>query len=59
MKDEVWEFVGGTEPLVFDWIPPEIVTERVGVRTKSGIITMKVTFLIYDDGSIGSICERL
>ena len=48
-----------TDPLVFDYVAPEIVTERVGVRTKSGIITMSVTFSIYDDGSIGCYCERL
>ncbi len=42
------------------YIPPEIVTlPKIQIRTETEIITMKVTFLIYDDGSIGSICERL
>jgi len=49
-----------TDPLVFDYVAPKIVTERVGIRTRSGeIITVNVTFSIYDDGSIGCYCERL
>ena len=42
-----------------NYVPPEIVNKRVRIRTKTGIITMTVTFRIYDDGSIGCECERL
>ena len=49
MKSEAWLH-----------LPPEIVTlPKIQIRTETEIITVKVTFRIYDDGSIGCDCERL
>ena len=48
------------EILMDHYLPPEIVTlPKIQIRTETEIITVKVTFLIYDDGSIGCECEKV